>query len=108
MPVEVGPRRSATLDREVAVTSRGPSTDASSVDEPEGLDWRAFCAAYFPGRRRHDLEALTGYSAYKRARAWTRPSEEATRIEKGRGPIGVTALRRWEDEGGATLSPEWP
>ena len=35
---------------------------------PGGLDWLAFTAAYFPGRRRHDLEALTAYSAYRRSR----------------------------------------
>ena len=108
MTVEVGERRSARLDREVAVTSRGPSAAASSAHEPEGLDWRAFRAAYFPGRRRHDLEALTGYAVYKRGRAGTGSSEEAIRIEKGRRRIGATALRRWEDEGGATLSPESP
>ena len=106
MPVEVGERRPARLDRKAAVTSN-PSAAASIALEPDGLDWRAFKAAYFPGRRRHDLEALTAYSVYKRARAGTGSSEEVTRI-KQRGPVGVTALRRWEDEGGATLSPESP
>jgi len=60
-------------------------------------------AAYFPGRRRHDLEALTAYGAYKRSRAVDeRSSEEADRAEEARNsPTGSTALQAWEDEGGA-------
>jgi hypothetical protein len=38
----------------------------SSVHAPAGLDWHAFSAAYFPERRRHDLEALLAYGAYRR------------------------------------------
>jgi hypothetical protein len=34
-------------------------------DAPAGLDWYAFCSRYFPGRRRHDLEALKAYEAYR-------------------------------------------
>ena len=57
-------------------------------------------AAYFPGRRRHDLEALTCYSAYKRSR-------DAV-SETGQPATGATAVRKWEDEGGATLPPDGP
>jgi CspA family cold shock protein len=32
---------------------------------PVGLDWSAFSARFFPGRRRHDLEALKAYEAYR-------------------------------------------
>ena len=32
---------------------------------PVGLDWSAFSARFFPGRRRHDLEALRAYGAYR-------------------------------------------
>ena len=82
---------------------------ATSVQAPAGLDWQAFSAAYFPGRRRHDLEALTAYGAYRRSRAvGTRSSAEPAGIETGRGARGATALRNWEDEGGATLSPDGP
>jgi hypothetical protein len=31
-----------------------------------GLDWDGFVDAYFPGSRRHDLEAIVAYGAYKR------------------------------------------
>jgi hypothetical protein len=55
-----------------------------------GLDWHGFSAAYFPGRRRHDMEALTAYGAYKRLQ-WPRepPSGETSR-----------ALDDWKDEDG--------
>lgn len=36
---------------------------------PAGLDWSAFTAAYFPGIRRHDLEAVVAYGAYRRYHA---------------------------------------
>lgn len=34
---------------------------------PAGLDWYEFCSSYFPGRHRHDLEALKAYEAYRSA-----------------------------------------
>jgi len=48
--------------------SSGSAVATSGAEAPDGLDWQTFSAAYFPGRRRHDLEALTAYSAYKRSR----------------------------------------
>lgn len=66
-----------------------------AVREP--LDWQAFASTYFPGRRRHDLEALSAYGEYRRARvAGARPSPN--------GVAGATALQDWEDEGGATTA----
>jgi hypothetical protein len=39
-----------------------------SCDEPPaGLDWHAFSTHSFPGRRRHDLEAVKAYEAYRSA-----------------------------------------
>lgn len=32
---------------------------------PERLDWQAFSSRCFPGRRRHDLDALMAYEAYR-------------------------------------------
>jgi len=60
---------------------------------PSGLDWQEFSAAYFPGRRRHDMEALVAYGAYKRLQLVGAPAPE----EAGR------ALEVWEDEGGPAL-----
>ena len=34
----------------------------------DGLEWQAFSAAHFPGRRRHDLQAIVAYGAYRRRR----------------------------------------
>ena len=36
----------------------------------EALDWEAFSKRYFPGRRRHDMEAVTAYAAYSQGREW--------------------------------------
>jgi hypothetical protein len=45
------------------------SVDAPGLDVagrlPPGLDWTAFLEHDFPGRRRHDLEALKAYERYK-------------------------------------------
>jgi hypothetical protein len=39
----------------------------NKTDAPAGLEWYAFASRYFPGRRRHDLEALKAYEAYRSA-----------------------------------------
>jgi hypothetical protein len=57
------------------------------------LDWQEFCAAYYPGRHRHDLEAVTAYGAYRRLPVSDEPASEE---------IGL-ALQAWEDEGGPAL-----
>jgi hypothetical protein len=36
----------------------------------EALDWEAFSNRYFPGRRRHNMEALTAYATYTQGREW--------------------------------------
>ncbi len=36
----------------------------------ENLAWNAFAARYFPERRRHDLEAVAAYGAYKQGGDW--------------------------------------
>jgi hypothetical protein len=105
MSVEVGERRFAQLGSEARATSAGQSPDASAAHGPDGLDWQAFTTAYFPGRRRHDLEALIAYSVHKRSRPGARSSGDPTSIERARGRNGSIALRRWENEGGATLPP---
>ena len=45
-----------------------PVPPAAEVGEK--LDWDAFSARYFPGRRRHDLDAVAAYGAYKQGRDW--------------------------------------
>jgi hypothetical protein len=58
-----------------------------------GLDWQEFSSAHFPGRRRHDMKALTAYGAYKRLQVADEPASEEAGL----------ALRAWEDEGGPAL-----
>jgi hypothetical protein len=48
----------------------------SREQPPAGLDWYAFLTVYFPGRRRHDLEALKAYEAYR----------SSPRLMRGSGP----------------------
>jgi hypothetical protein len=48
-----------------------------------GLEWHAFSSRYFPERRRHDLQALKAYDAYRhrsQARGPLRENEAWTRI----------------------------
>ena len=59
------------------------------------LDWQAFCARYFPDRRRHDFEVLKAYEAYRNGS----PMEERFPREAG-APSGE-GLQVWEGEGGA-------
>jgi hypothetical protein len=88
--------------RKRPLTESAVSAVASSADAPDGLDWQTFSAAYFPGRRRHDLEALTAYGAYRRSHAVDEPSaDDAARMEAASCAAGSTALQEWEDEGGA-------
>jgi hypothetical protein len=102
-------RRSSMAAKPRPAAGRVASVVTSSAHAPAGLDWQDFSAAYFPGRRRHDLEALTAYGAYRRSRAvGTGLSAEPAGVEPGPGARGATALRNWEDEGGATLSPDGP
>jgi hypothetical protein len=41
-----------------------------TADAAEVLEWDAFSNRYFPGRRRHNMEALTAYATYKQGREW--------------------------------------
>jgi hypothetical protein len=98
-----------------------PVLPAAEVGEK--LDWDAFSARYFPGRRRHDLDAVAAYGAYKQGRDWqnsgghktpTRltlvPSESvpAAIAPESNGPaverllVAVAAEQVWEEEGGFT------
>jgi len=63
-----------------------------SVRKHEGLDWSAFVARSFPGRRRHDFEALAAYEAHRNAvdTSWG-----------VRAAAPSSAEVAWESEGGA-------
>jgi hypothetical protein len=58
--------------RHPGFATKHPMTDqvasaAASTEVADGLDWHTFSAAYFPGRRRHDLQAVIAYGAYRRS-----------------------------------------
>lgn len=85
-------------------TNHVASAVATSARAHDGLDWQSFSADHFPGRRRHDLEALAAYSAYRRSHEVdARSSAETARLGAERGQAGSTALHGWEDEGGAAV-----
>ena len=41
------------------------ATPRAADDTPVPLEWKTFCERYFPGRRRHDHEAIAAYAAYR-------------------------------------------
>ena len=94
MLADVRDRAAAASDNDAPAVAAGP-------DGPRLLDWQAVSAAAFPGRRRHDLEALTAYSAYRRSHAAGERSREHADAEARNGVRGPSALQDWEDEGGA-------
>jgi hypothetical protein len=58
---------SARKDSASAVPTAAP---LRTTEPAEALDWEAFFNRHFPGRRRHDMEALTAYPKYKQGRQW--------------------------------------
>jgi hypothetical protein len=67
-------------------------TAARLEELPVGLDWQAFLSRCSLGSRRHDLEAVAAYLAYKQL-----PRETSQRDE-----LTANAVETWEDEGGWT------
>jgi len=61
-----------------SLSSAAPAHDLPAAGIGEKLDWNAFSARYFPGRRRHDLDAVAAYGAYKQGRDWQTSSPLAT------------------------------
>jgi ribosomal protein S19E (S16A) len=105
MLVEAEQRRHTGSATQRRMTNQVASAAASSTEVlPDGLDWHTFSAAYFPGRRRHDLQAVIAYGAYRRSYAVDKQTPEApSRVEAKRGAVASTALQEWEDEGGAAF-----
>jgi hypothetical protein len=103
-------------------TGTAPAPPGAGIGEK--LAWDAFAARYFPERRRHDMEAVAAYGAYKQGRNWQQggsyansaprltlvPSEpipsaneaEAESTAAERPLLAVAAEQRWEGEGGGT------
>jgi hypothetical protein len=104
MRVEAEPRRSIGVEPTRPVTNHVASAVATRASVPDRLDWQSFSSASFPGRRRHDLEALIAYGAYRSApEVDAQSSDGLARIEAKRGQAGSTAVQDWEGEGGAAF-----
>jgi hypothetical protein len=72
---------------------------------PDGLDWAAFSSEYFPGRRRHDLEVISAYDAYKHGRLGQRDSRPKPRrrpIRLNEPVVRVVAKRHHGTAAGRT------
>ena len=64
-------------------------------NEQERLDWSAFLARFFPNHRRHDLETLTAYEAYRNRLGQRSPDQTSatwpSRVDRRRSgflPVG--------------------
>jgi hypothetical protein len=80
------------LKAELCANDAEATTAAPRFEElPAGLDWARFSARRFPNGRRHDLEAMAAYFAYKQL-----PREAAGCKSTAEG------IEAWEDEGGST------
>ena len=66
-------------DREAWNLPRAPAEAVSPGTHRDGLDWNGFRDLYYPGSRRHDLEAIVAYGAYRR-QSWPHsPASEPAR-----------------------------
>jgi hypothetical protein len=66
-----------------------------------GLDWAGFRDLYYPASRRHNLEAIVAYGAYKSTPlAGPQPTSEAAGVKGDATSAEALSLQDWEDEGG--------
>jgi hypothetical protein len=76
--------------------ARKDSTGALSTAAPvcaeeaaEALDWEAFSNRYFPGRRRHNMEALTAYATHTQGRGWRTTPARLSVVPPEHAPAAV-------------------
>jgi hypothetical protein len=70
----------------------------------DSTDWEGFRARFFPGCRRHDLDALAAYESYRNdvdGAVHIPRSDNAQRVEDEEEPPAAAGTERWEGEGGA-------
>jgi len=87
MSVEAA-RKHGPFDTRWQSGHRRRSEATSPADAAHGLDWEGFSGRYFPRRRRHDLEALASYAAYRLSR------EEPERIDTSRPELHLVRKPR--------------
>ncbi len=68
--------RKVSMSSSLSRAGTAPGPPAAGLGEK--LDWDAFSARYFPGRKRHDLEAIAAYRAHKQGRDWRKSGDEST------------------------------
>jgi hypothetical protein len=76
------------------------------------LDWHGFLAMFYPGRRRHDFDALAAYESYGNESEPHRPGQ-ALRRDARRGwhqdqAPAENETERWEGEGGTVTGRPRP
>ncbi len=59
-------RKHGSFDRRYPALST-PATPTWVQEVDGGLEWTAFLDRFFPGSRRHNVEALAAYGAYRSA-----------------------------------------
>jgi hypothetical protein len=102
------PGSQKTVPRDELATS--PSRTSMSMPdrtlrrtEGQGLDWKGFVAAHFPGTGRHNLSAITAYAAYRRPHLAGSSSPPSTSTRKqGEFSEAGASVEAWENEGGAS------
>lgn len=77
---------SAPKDNAGAVSTAPPLRAAEAA---AGLDWEVFSNRHFPGRRRHDLVALTAYATYTLGGAWRTTPARLSVVPAERVPAAV-------------------
>jgi hypothetical protein len=85
---------SARKDRAGAAST---AATLRAEEAAEALDWEAFSNRYFPGRRRHNIEAVTAYATYTRGREWRTTPARLKAVATEHVPATVELTR--EDAG---------
>ena len=68
-------------DREAWSLPRVPAKAVSRGVHRDGLDWDGFRDLYYPDSRRHNLEAIVAYGAYRRRSLPHSPASEPARLK---------------------------
>jgi len=66
-------------DREAWNLPRAPAETVSTGTHRDGLDWNGFRGLHYPDSRRHDLQAVAAYDAYRGTPGRTAQREAARR-----------------------------
>jgi hypothetical protein len=90
-------RKHGAFDPRYPLLSK-PAAPSWVLRADDGLEWTAFLAHFFPGRRRHDIEALAAYGAYRNASRKPSAAEHGPPFSALRVGVASTAPgpKRWQ------------